>query len=172
MVRVAVALVVVLSLGIGCAGARSAPTTPASAPAPPVPLRRSASATPDPRACPARLRAAVVARVNEARLAAALQPLASDAGLGRAAQSRARSMAAANRLSHTGWEAVVRRQGDAPTIAENVAYDYSSADAVVSAWLRSPGHRANMLGRSFRRIGVGCVVDARAHLWWAEDLAD
>ena len=118
------------------------------------------------------VRAAVVARVNDARRAASLQPLESDVGLGRAAQARASAMASANRLSHAGWERVVRRHDNASTIGENVAYNYPSAVAVVDAWMRSSGHRANLLGPSFRRIGVGCIVDARAHLWWAQDFAD
>ncbi|HEY2387938.1 MAG TPA: CAP domain-containing protein [Candidatus Binatia bacterium] len=187
MARTLVALVVATSLLLGCARAASthpAPTaTVASATAPSKathPSRRAhtshstpAAAPGDgPRACPASVRTAVVARVNAERRAAALRPLASDAGLGRAAQERARAMASANRLSHSGWEGVVHRHDDASTIAENVAYNYASADAVVDAWMRSPGHRANLLGRSFRRIGVGCIVDARAHMWWAQDFAD
>jgi uncharacterized protein YkwD len=133
---------------------------------------RIAPATHGQRACPVSVRAAVVARVNAARRAASLPPLTSDAGLGRAAQARASAMASDNRLSHAGWERVVRRHDDANTIGENVAYNYPSAAAVVDAWLHSSGHRANLLGRSFRRIGVGCIVDAQAHLWWAQDFAN
>src|SRR5262249_19638745 len=117
-----------------------------------------------PQACPASVRAAVVARVNAERRAAALRPLASDPGLGRAARERAGAMASANRLSHSGWQSAIHRHDTASNIGENVAFNYPSADAVVDAWMRSPGHRANMLGRSFHRIGVGCTVDARAHM--------
>ncbi len=187
LLRVAAAVLTASSLMLGCARAatpvrptavaRGAPPSTASRHGtrhPQSHRRARADAVPagGPHACPASVRTAVVARVNAERRAAALRPLASDAGLGRAAQSRARAMASANRLSHAGWESAIRREADAPTIAENVAYNYASADAVVDAWLRSPGHRANLLGRSFRRIGVGCVVDARARLWWAQDFAD
>ncbi len=34
----------------------------------------------------------------------------------------------------------------AKAVSENVAYGYSSADAVVNAWIKSDGHRENMLG--------------------------
>jgi len=191
MARTLAGLVVATSLMLGCAPAAAphpppSPTTVASSTATPAkkrhPSRRThtrrppppSDATPvdGPRACAASVRAAVVTRVNEERRAAALRPLTSDAGLGRAAQERAQAMASANRLSHSGWEGVVHQHDDASTIAENVAYNYSSASAVVDAWMRSPGHRANLLGRSFRRIGVGCIVDARAHMWWAQDFAD
>jgi uncharacterized protein YkwD len=187
MARTLVALLLATSLLLGCARTASthgAPETTVangtSSPTPKHPSRRAHAprATPPPppndgpRACPASVRAAVVARVNAERRAAALRPLASDPSLGRAAQERVRAMASANRLSHSGWESAIHRHDGASTIGENVAFNYPSADAVVDAWMRSPGHRANMLGRSFRRIGVGCMLDTSAHMWWAQDFAD
>jgi uncharacterized protein YkwD len=41
--------------------------------------------------------------------------------------------------------------------AENLARGYTSADATVSAWMASPGHRANILDGSLNRIGVAAV---------------
>ena len=40
------------------------------------------------------------------------------------------------------------------TWGENVAAGYTSSNAVVSAWMNSAGHRANMLSRNFTHIGV------------------
>ena len=37
---------------------------------------------------------------------------------------------------------------------ENIAYGYETPRALVSAWMHSPGHRANILNRHFNRIGV------------------
>ena len=37
---------------------------------------------------------------------------------------------------------------------ENIASGYSTPRALVSAWMHSPGHRANLLSRHFHRIGV------------------
>jgi len=187
MARTLVA-VVVASLLLGCARAASthaqppetavaSSTSPSKTKHPSRHAHAPRSARPPtpgdgPRTCPASVRAAVVTRVNAERRAAALRPLASDPRLGRAAQERARAMASANHLSHSGWESAIHRHDDASTIGENVAFNYSSADAVVDAWMRSPSHRANMLGRAFHRIGVGCTVDATAHMWWAQDFAD
>ena len=39
--------------------------------------------------------------------------------------------------------------------AENVAVGYSSPDAVMNAWMNSPGHRRNILSASVREIGIG-----------------
>ena len=45
------------------------------------------------------------------------------------------------------------------TAGENIAMGYASPQAVVDAWMNSPGHRANILKASFTQIGVGYVKD-------------
>lgn len=37
---------------------------------------------------------------------------------------------------------------------ENIAYGFETPRALVSAWMHSPGHRANILSPHFHRIGV------------------
>ncbi len=37
---------------------------------------------------------------------------------------------------------------------ENIAYGYDTPRALLSAWMHSKGHRANILSRHFNRIGV------------------
>jgi uncharacterized protein YkwD len=37
---------------------------------------------------------------------------------------------------------------------ENIAFGFETPRALVSAWMHSPGHRANILSRHFHRIGV------------------
>ena len=37
---------------------------------------------------------------------------------------------------------------------------YAHAAEVFAAWMRSPGHRANILRRGFREIGIGIVARA------------
>lgn len=38
---------------------------------------------------------------------------------------------------------------------ENIAMGYSTAEAVMNAWMNSEGHRANILSESYTQIGVG-----------------
>jgi uncharacterized protein YkwD len=58
------------------------------------------------------------------------------------------------RLYHTSQlYRVVRRYGPS-TWGENVAKCYTLRQ-VRTMWMRSPGHRANILRRAFRRIGIG-----------------
>ncbi len=160
-----VALHVMLTSSIACAGA--------------VPMRPfalaggtvHASASPI-RECPASALRAVVARSNAARQRVHLHALVADPRLVSAARTRAGTMAAKNRLSHAGWERVVRSDARVGSVGENIAYNYPSAQAVMRGWLASPGHRANILQASFHRIGVGCIVDATGKRWWTQDFAD
>ncbi len=164
-----VALFALLTSAVGCAGTTSAHSiASARHVAPPSPGAPSA------RDCPASAIRSVVAGVNAARRRARLHALVADARLARAARARSKTMAARNRLSHSGWEPVVRGGDDTVngSIGENVAYNYPTAEAVMRGWLASPGHRANILHASFHRIGVGCIVDATGTRWWTQDFAD
>ena len=124
------------------------------------------------RFCPTADLSAVVGEVNVVRRGAGLHALGTDTYLGRFANGRSAAMAAEHTLSHRGWESALRKAGlvdDA--LGENVAYNYDTPRAVMEAWMQSPGHRVNILRRTFKRIGVGCVIDARGHRWWTQDFA-
>ena len=49
---------------------------------------------------------------------------------------------------------------------ENIAMGYSDAQAVVSAWMNSSSHRANILNAHYDRIGVGYVADGGYWTQW------
>lgn len=42
--------------------------------------------------------------------------------------------------------------------AENVAYNYQNAKIVAEGWIKSPGHRRNILGQ-YNQTGIGIVRD-------------
>jgi uncharacterized protein YkwD len=124
------------------------------------------------RLCPSEDLHAVVQIVNGLRRRSGLHLLGTDAHLTRFASTRSAAMAAESRLSHSGWERALRKAGLVDDqLGENVAYNYDTPDAVVRGWMQSPGHRDNILRPDFKRIGVGCVVDARGHRWWTQDFA-
>jgi uncharacterized protein YkwD len=52
----------------------------------------------------------------------------------------------------------------AAVAAENLAAGPNSADQIVAAWMRSPGHRANILDRRLNRVGVAAVY--RSGVWF------
>lgn len=53
----------------------------------------------------------------------------------------------------------------AKAVSENVAYGYSSADAVVRAWIKSDGHRENMLG-NHSHFGISITQDAEGKFYF------
>lgn len=52
--------------------------------------------------------------------------------------------------------------------AENIAYGQQSPRAVFEAWMKSPGHRANILGPNYRHIGVATGTSSSGRLWVME----
>lgn len=104
-----------------------------------------------------------MAGINRERRRAGLHPLVSEERLTRAARLHAANMAARRELSHTLSGAttstlVSRVQGVGyrySSIAENIAYGPVTADELAGGWMRSPGHRANILNDRYTETGVG-----------------
>ena len=51
------------------------------------------------------------------------------------------------------------------TAGENIAYGQRTPREVVTAWMNSPGHRANILNASYTQIGVGYVASGN---YWTQ----
>jgi uncharacterized protein YkwD len=56
-------------------------------------------------------------------------------------------------------------------VGENLAAGFSSAQAVFNAWKASSGHNANMLGSSYRAIGIGKACNSSSYYgcYWVTD---
>jgi len=52
--------------------------------------------------------------------------------------------------------------------AENIAYGQKTAQAVMNAWMNSPGHRANILSTTVTQLGVGCAKAANGTLYFTQ----
>lgn len=118
---------------------------------------------------------AVLAEVNAARAQNGLSALTLDANMNRAAAVRAAELAQS--FSHTrpngsrGLTALNEAGVSYRTAGENIASGQQSAQAVVSAWMNSSGHRANILSASFGRMGVGqATIGGRTY--WVQLFAD
>jgi uncharacterized protein YkwD len=70
-----------------------------------------------------------------------------------------------SRLDYAGYDAW-------RTYGENVAFGYSTALAVMNAWMNSEGHRANILNPNFTQIGIGVVADDSGTLYWTQVFGD
>ena len=74
--------------------------------------------------------------------------------LQRRAADQARRMARRERIFHQDLGPVLRRCG-LRLAGENVARGYPTGKAVVArGWMRSEGHRRNLLGRAYRLMGL------------------
>lgn len=80
------------------------------------------------------------------------------------AERQAAWMASQRTLKHQNLRTVLDAC-NLSSVSENIAYGYSSGWRVVGAWMKSSGHRANLLSSNKRLIGVGAVQDKNG-VWW------
>ena len=103
--------------------------------------------------------ASLLRAMNEVRGATGLRPLRVDPRLEIAARNHSAKMLRVQAMFHGNFVLRIRRVGvKAPTIGENLAWGTGSlarARKIVALWLASPEHRANLLRRGYRTVGVG-----------------
>lgn len=116
--------------------------------------------------------ARVLELVNTERADAGCGPLRQDPELDALATAHSRDMRARDYFDHTDPDGLTPwDRADAAGVsglaAENIARGQPDADAVVAAWMNSPGHRANILECSHTRHGLGMVAGAGGP-WWTQ----
>jgi uncharacterized protein YkwD len=55
---------------------------------------------------------------------------------------------------------------EAQKVGENVAYGYSNAKSVVSAWMHSEGHRHNIENEEYTHFGISAMVDNEGKMYF------
>lgn len=114
---------------------------------------------------------AMLVQVNEARAHAGLGELRFDRRLAVVAQRQSGILATRGRLSHEAGGSLDKRVRQAGfrywMIAENLAAGIADPAMVVSSWLRSSGHRENLLRPDAEVAGVGYVAQGKryGHYW-------
>ena len=97
--------------------------------------------------------------VNHTRVAHGLRPLTVDTTLVRAARSHSTEMLNGNFFAHGDFHSrMVAFHVVGPVAGENLAWGngpYASPSSIISEWLASPEHRANLLHAGWTRIGIG-----------------
>lgn len=117
--------------------------------------------------------AEVVKLVNNERAANGLEELETSDELTQVAQTRAKKIT--TNYSHTRpdgsscFTALTEAGIYYYSSGENIAAGYKSPEAVVTGWMNSPGHRANILSPKFNKIGVGlCFADDSYGCYWTQ----
>ena len=111
--------------------------------------------------------ARMLTKINHARANHGLRPLHASPDLMQAARSHSKSMAGSRVLFHTAsfsslccWEAVGENVGDGFTVR-----------SLHRQFMHSSPHRANILARRMRQVGVG-IVSSGGRLWVTEIFRD
>jgi uncharacterized protein YkwD len=101
--------------------------------------------------------ASLLQSMNAARTSYHLAPLRVDIRLFRAARGHTADMMQRQYFAHGAVAGRALAQGArGPVFGEDLAWGTGvGAQWVVSQWLASPAHRANLLRPGFRRVGIG-----------------
>jgi uncharacterized protein YkwD len=97
-----------------------------------------------------------------------------------AALNHSTSMADNDYFSHTGLDdssagdRITAAGYSWRTYAENIAAGYSDEEAVMTAWLESPGHCANIMNTHVTEMGAGVAENSssRYRIYWTQNFAD
>lgn len=114
----------------------------------------------------------VVKLVNEERAKAGLSALKIDADITDAANVRAKEIV--QKFSHTrpngsSFSSVLKEQGVSfRGSGENIAWGQKSPEEVMKGWMNSDGHRANILNKNYKNIGVGYYQNEKGVNYWVQ----
>jgi uncharacterized protein YkwD len=120
------------------------------------------------------LESQLLSQTNQLRAHHGLRPLRISAGLNAAAEQHSASMAQKGYFSHDSanggsfYKRIVSyypyRGYSRWSAGENILYSSPDIDSATALklWMNSPEHRANLLNRSWREIGLGAVHSASA----------
>ncbi len=108
---------------------------------------------------PATFEDEVVRLINEQRVANGLDELTTVYDLSVVAQTRAQELTQSYSHTRPNGERYYTALTEAGiyyySSGENIASGFGSPEAVVNAWMNSPGHRANILSPKYTMVGVG-----------------
>lgn len=113
----------------------------------------------------------VVRLVNAERAKNGLSALTTNWELSRVARYKSQDMVDKKYFSHTSptygspFDMMKSFGISYRTAGENIAYGQRTPEQVVTAWMNSSGHRANILNSSFTQIGVGYVANGN---YWTQ----
>jgi uncharacterized protein YkwD len=119
--------------------------------------------------------ARVLELVNVERQNVGLSPLTANTALMSAAQGYAGVMGDSTCFAHdcngSTLSGRINQAGYAnwTNVGENIALGQTTPEAVMAAWMASSGHRGNILGTSYKEIGVGLAARSNGQLVWVQE---
>ena len=119
---------------------------------------------------------AIVDQTNMLRQRAGKALLKINALLFIAARKHAANMAAEKKLEHrlngkSSSDRVTATGYKWTTVSENIAWNQLSVAEVMQGWMRSEGHRMNLLGSDITEMGAAVAANAQGELYWVQVFA-
>lgn len=114
---------------------------------------------------------------NAARAAEGVRALACDDLLTRVARAHSQDMCDHGYFSHTDLKGgsfadrIVAAGGSFRAGGENIARGQLTPEAVHASWMKSPGHRANILASEYGHVGIG-YVPCGGDPYWTQVFTD
>ncbi len=112
-----------------------------------------------------------VSLLNSHRVSVGCAPLEWDGRVAVVAEAHSRDMVERDFFSHTNpdgdtpWDRLGGAGISFRRAAENIAWGYTSGEAVLNGWLGSPGHRSNIENCALTHHGVGLADWHWTHLF-------
>lgn len=108
---------------------------------------------------------------NEHRAKAGKHPLKISPKICRLAEVRAKELV--RKFSHTRPDgrscfSILNANRIGGAKGENIAAGQRTPQSVMNSWMNSPGHRANIMSGSFRKLGVGMYKDKNGKRYWVQ----
>lgn len=117
----------------------------------------------------------VVALTNQQRAKYGLPPLTMNWELQRMARIKSEDMRTRNYFDHMSpnygspFNMMTSFGIHYSYAGENIAAGQQSPQAVVNAWMQSPGHRANILSKNYTQIGCGVAFGGSYQFYWTQE---
>ena len=106
--------------------------------------------------------------VNQYRISKGLNPLEKINHISNVSEGHDEYMISINTLTHALFaqrEENLRTTLGAVAVGENIAYNYSTAQSVVTAWINSPAHKANMEG-DYTHFGIAVKTNPEGKMYF------
>ena len=117
----------------------------------------------------------VLQLVNQERAKAGLSAYTTNSSLTSAANLRAKEIAQSfshTRPNGTSFSTALQQYNISyRTAGENIAYGQKTPQEVVTGWMNSTGHRANILNSNFNKIGIG-VYQSNGTYYWTQEFTN
>ena len=113
--------------------------------------------------------------VNNERAKVGLSPLALNLQLSTMARSKSQDMIDKGYFSHQSptygspFDMMKSFGFTYMSAGENIAEGQSTAIEIMTSWMNSPGHKANILSNNYSEIGVGLAIKTDGTCYWTQD---